>query len=293
MNKVQSISAASQTILGKNNFVILLNSSPSLDAVCAGVSLFMALSRAGKNVSIACSSKINYPGVFEIDKINSKIVSSGNTLVVSFPYSEGAVDKVSYQIEDGHFNLIIQPQVGAAKLNTSDVKYNYSGEDFEVLITINAPTLSGLGNVYFENKDKIDGKEIINIDRNTNNEQYGAINIVDRSSTSEIVFALLKNLKFQTDHKIASNLYNGLLFSTNNLTSNNVTPDTYEACAFLTRNGAVKFARPNNNQSPIVHNTVEKGGNQKIHEVENKEIKNDDSPKDWLKPNIFKGGNLI
>jgi nanoRNase/pAp phosphatase (c-di-AMP/oligoRNAs hydrolase) len=293
MNKNQSVPAASQLISEKNSFAILLNSAPSLDAVCAGLSLFMSLNKAGKSVSIACSSKINYPGVFEIDKVGDKLISSGNTLVVSFPYSEGAVDKVSYQIEDGNFNLIIQPQVGAQKLNSSDVKFNYSGEDFDVLITINSPSLNAIGNVYAENKEKFKDKEIINIDRNINNEQYGSINIVDKSSVCETVFFILKSLNFQIDQKIASNLYNGLLYSTNNLTLNNVTPETYEACAFLTREGAVKFTRPNNGTSPVVHNSFEKGGTQKIVEVENKEIKKDDSQKDWLKPNIFKGGNLI
>lgn len=291
MNKNQSLSTVSQVLMDKNSFVILLNSNPSLDAVCAGLSLFLSLNKSGKNATIACSSKINYPGVFEIDKIKNQITSSGNTLIVSFPYVDGAVDKVSYQIENECFNLIIQPKDASTKLNASEVKFDYSGDDFEVLITINAPSLNGIGNIYLENKEKINNKEIINIDRN-NNENYGSVNLIENMSMSEIIFNLLKNLSFDIDNKVASNLYNGLLSATNNLTASNVHPETYEACAFLTRKGAAKFTRINGQNPQPVHHSYERGGSQKIVEVENKEVKKDDTQKDWLKPNIFKSGNL-
>src|SRR3989344_5532612 len=95
--------------------IILLPTNPSADAVAAATSLYLVLLKMGKSVSLACSNKLNY-NLSAVDKIQSQLSVSGDNLVISFPYQEGAIDKVDYKIQGDNFNLIVSPRVGHTKL---------------------------------------------------------------------------------------------------------------------------------------------------------------------------------
>ena len=99
-----------------------------------------------------------------------------------------------------------------------------------------------MGDLYTNQQDAYTGVEIINLDRHLTNASFGSVNIVEkqRSSTSEIVFNLLKALSFGIDKDIATNLYAGILSATNNFTSYSVNADTFEASAQLLKLGALK-----------------------------------------------------
>src|SRR3990167_5001082 len=109
----------------------------------------------GKAVGIASSGDSVEPtNLAGQDKIQTSLVSDGDNLVVSFPYTEGSVDKVTYNIEENAFNLIIQPREGSAKLDPKKVSFNYTGGRPDVIITIYTATLNSLGTLYTSNKDQ-------------------------------------------------------------------------------------------------------------------------------------------
>ncbi len=222
---------------------ICLPTNPTLDAVTSGVSLYMALTKLGKDVHIACGADI--PGSYQItgvDKIQKTLATGGDSLVVSFPYEDGAIDKVTYNIEGNKFNLVIKPREGFEKMNSSNVSYAYTGAKVDMIIVLDAPTLNSLGELYTANQEEFKGKDIVNIDRHLTNANFGTINLVEKkiSSTCEIVARLINYLGVQMDKDIATNLYTGITAATNNFTSYAVTPDTFEAVAYLMKNGAVK-----------------------------------------------------
>jgi hypothetical protein len=165
---------------------------------------------------------------------------------VSFPYTEGAVDKVTYNIEGDRFNLLISPKEGMDKLDHTRVKFGYSGGRPDVIITIYTPTLNALGDLYNNQKDKFSGVEIINIDRHFTNNNYGTVNVVDKkaASMSEIMADLLRSLNVKMDKDAATNLYSGILSATNNFSAHAVSAQTFEASAFLLNNGAIRKAAP-------------------------------------------------
>ncbi len=230
-------------LTGKNLISICLPNNPTLDAVAAGTALYMGLSSLGKSVGLACEGIINPDfGLLHQDKAQNALIADGNNLVVSFPYQEGSVDKVTYNISSDTFNLIIQPREGSPRLDPNKVNFSYSGGRPEVIITVYAPTLNSLGSLYTANSDQFTGVDIINIDRHFTNGNFGTINVVDKKSPSmsEMALALLNELKVNLDKDMATNLYAGIAAATNNFTAHSVSAETFESIALLLKSGAVK-----------------------------------------------------
>ena len=238
------------------SFSILLPINPTVDSVAAAIGLYFGLTKLGKSVTVASTSDIptSY-GVAGADKVQKSIATGGDNLVVSFPYSDGSIDKVTYNIEGNLFNLVIQPREGYEKLDPSQVKYTYAGGKVDSIIVIDAPTLNSLGDLYTTNQDQFKGKDIINIDRHLTNGNFGTINLLEKkmSSTCEIIMRVLSYVNIAIDKDLATTLYNGIVAATNNFSSYSVNPDTFEASAYLLKSGAVKKAplRPNPVGAPL------------------------------------------
>lgn len=221
--------------------IILLQANPTVDAIAAATALYLALSKQGKNISLACSNPPQ-SNLVAADKINTSLIAGGDNLVISFPYTEGSIDKVDYNIQGNFFNLIIVPRSGYPKLQPDKVNYTYTGAKIDYIITIDAPNLNSLGQIYTENQQEFQGKNIINIDRHLINNSYGTVNFINKtsSSTSELVFQLIRDMRIEIDKDMATNLYTGLLAATNNFTSYSVNPSTFEIASELMRLGAQK-----------------------------------------------------
>ena len=239
-------------LIAKNTTgIIALPAKATPDAIAAGTSMYLALTKMGKTVSLV-SSETPQSDLVGIDKIQNNLSTGGNNLVVSFPYKDGAIDKVDYNIVDERFNLIIAPREGFAKLEPKEVQFSYTGGKIEFIITIDTPNLNALGEIYQKNENSFNGKNIVNIDRHLINNNYGTINLVVKtsSSTSELVYKVIKGLGTQIDKDIATNIYAGIVGATNNFGSYSVNADTFETVAGLLRAGAVRkpvtaqFGRP-------------------------------------------------
>ena len=317
MDNNQNTLARIQEITTKcRSAVIVIPPNPSIDAIAASTSFYLALSKMGKTVSIACSQKVPSDLVAS-DKIQNIIGAGGDSLMVSFPYSDGAIDKVDYNIQGESFNLIVTPRPGHQKLNPNQVNFSYTGGLIDVIFVIDAPTLNSLGTIYTDNQNQFNGKDIINIDRHLTNAYFGTVNYVNKtvSSISELVLSILQTLGVEIDRDIATNLYAGSAASTNNFTSYSTNAETFEHIATLLRLGAVKkafkkpvsatapqtmpFQAPAMRTQPQVTNSmpghnpeVPKSG--PIESIE-KEVTTEkpQTSQEWLKPKIFKGGGLI
>ncbi len=299
-----------EEIINKGNTgAIILPVNPSTDAVAAATTLYLGLSKLGKNVTLVCSTPIQ-DKIISTDKIKSTLATAGDNLVISFPYTDGSIDKVDYNIQGNFFNLIIIPRPGYPKLNPNQVQYSYTGGVIDFIITIDSPNLNSLGQIYIDNQSQFQGKDIINIDRHITNSFFGTVNFVNKtsSSTCELVFKILKVLNCEIDKDMATNLYAGISTVTNNFTSYSVTAETFETVANLLKLGALK--KTIQKSSPVFQprrqplhssstaqpqqNNFEKQATKPIETVE-KESQNKEgtTPQDWLKPKIFRGGGLI
>jgi phosphoesterase RecJ-like protein len=109
-------------------------------------------------------------------------------------------------------------------------------EKFDLAISVDAPNTNRLGGfaVYFEQAEKK-----VNIDHHPDNRNFADLNIVveDISSTSEIIFWLLKEMNFDIDYEIALPLYVGIVTDTGRFQYSNTLPSTFEAAKDLLAKG--------------------------------------------------------
>ncbi len=288
-----------QVLQEANSGVICLPENPSIDTVAAATTLYLGLTKLGKNVSLACASPIKMQ-LSGTDKIQPSLTTSGENLVISFPWVEGSTDKIDYFIQGGKFNIVIVPGKGHEKLDNKKVSYNYSGGAVDFIITVDASSLRALGSLYEEEQEQFKGKQVINIARNLTNTFFGSINLVYRgiSSTSEIVLNVLESLNVELDRDMATNLYRGLSFATENFASPQITAGTFEAAAFLLKSGAIK---PKQDQRPEASGKSKAPFEQRMVRTpdalekepvgyEEDEIDEEDGEdeEEWLKPKIFK-----
>lgn len=242
------VSQVNEFISKKSSGIVVLPARASVDAVAAGTALYLTLLKAGKNATISSSAKPSGDFI-GIDKITGDFDTGGSNLVISFPYQEGSIDKVDYNIQGDKFNMIIVPVEGKNKIQPDQVQYTYSGGKADFIIVIDSPNLNSLGEIYTKNQRKFESSTIINIDRHMINGDYGMMNLVSKSasSTSELVLKLIQEMKIEVDRDIATNLYSGIAAATNNFTAYSVNADTFEAVAILLRAGAVKkpYVPPN------------------------------------------------
>lgn len=316
MNENNSVISRIGEIINKGGSgVILVPPNSSVDTIAGATALYLALNKIGKNVSLACSSKIENIPLTAVDKFQTDINVSGDSLMISFPYTDGSIDRVDYNIQGENFNLVITTRTGFKKLDPNQVKFSYTGGKIDFLIVIDAPNLNALGDIYLNNKEKFVGCEIINIDRHLTNNNFGTANLVRKTAAciSEIIYDLIENLKLEIDKDIATNLYAGILSGTNNFSSYSVGPQTLETAAKLLRAGAIKKVIGKTTSSHTLGGfqgfplkdqgvTIKSDTLPKVNRLENKplekveketEKESQETPQDWLKPKIFRGGGLI
>lgn len=325
-NASQTINRVVDVIQKGSTGIIVLPQNPTVDAIAAATSLYLGLLKLGKTVNLV-STTIPQSDLVAADKIQSNLSVGGDNLIVSFPYSEGSIDKIDYNIQGEFFNLSITPRPGFPKLNPDQVSYSYAGGSFDFIITVDVPNLNSIGQIYTDNQTQFQGKNIINIDRHLTNGFFGTVNFVNKtsSSTSELIYKTLQALQVALDKDIATNLYAGIAAATNNFTAYSVNAETFESVAQLLKAGAVKKpqrTQGSNNSSPTPSQGPRMPQSFRPPQSSQDQSKNQGNPtsfeqksqggidtvevgataqtkegvstaQDWLKPKIFKGGGLV
>jgi nanoRNase/pAp phosphatase (c-di-AMP/oligoRNAs hydrolase) len=280
---------------------IVLPQNPNYDNVAGGLALYLALKKTGKQVLIASSQPmtVEFSSLVGVDKIKTK--PNGRNLIISFDYIEDSIEKVSYNIEGGKFNLVIQPKEGFPHLSPQTVQYSYGGGQADLVFTVGVRSFEDLGSLYKDNQQLFEEGKIINIDINPGNTNFGKTNLVDEEavSVSEKIVDLISHLKLPVDADIASNLFQGILKATGNFSSPKTTAGTFEAAAFCLRAGARRVPeRPFEPKKkkpgiPLKPMSAEVSATKFPVEQPPEEVSEESPSPDWLEPKIFKGNTKI
>jgi len=297
-------------ISSSSEILIVTGGDASYDSLACCCGLGLVFENVGKKVLIGSDSEIRVSesDIFGIDKVKKEV--GGNNLVISFDYVEGAVDKVSYNIEENKFNLVIAPKKGNTPLDPSKVKFSQVGSKADIIFVVGVKELGELGKIYEENKEVFGGAMVVNIDTKDENRDFGEVNLVNpkASSLCEIGAAMMRVLKLDTGEDGATNLIKGIDKETDNLAKPGLSAEVFEAMAYLLRNGAtrggekvemgeVKEKREDLTVSSVAairseeEKVVKENGRDKV-KVE--EPKKTESPSDdWLTPKVYRGGKLL
>ncbi len=290
-------------------FAILVGDSYGVDEMGAALSVYLTLQSLGKDVSIVSNKQplVEVSNLVGIDRVKPDFQSASGDLVVSFPYQEDEIGKVSYTLENGLLNIIVKPKEGALSFGEKDVLFRRSGSIPAVLITVGVKRLSEVSRLF--RVEELKDTTIVNIDKAGNNEGFGDVVVIGQgaSSVSEQVANVLLSAGYPIDRDIAQNLMSGIISATGNFQSPRTSSLAFEMAGILLRNGARRESlrreevrdvrsfgqsRPTRPFGQPRHQTQNQPGMQSIREFP-REQKKDEAPPDWLSPKIFKGSTNV
>lgn len=228
-----------------DKIAIAIGTNPSVDAMAAALALSLGLARVGKKVSVVTPTPalVEHSSLVGINKVKNSYEGDGGDLVVSFPYKEGEIEKVSYTIESGFLNIVVKAGQQGLTFEEQDVSFKRGGGALQLLIVIGTQALSQLENTF--DPEALKNTTIVNIDNNPANEGFGDIIEVSEkvASVSELVTNLLFELGIDPDVDESQNLLNGISSGTNNFQDPRTDFVSFELAANLMRKGAVRTVR--------------------------------------------------
>lgn len=268
-----------------SSILILLPLKPYFDQVAAGLSLYLAL-RGEKDVQIFCPSPIlvEFNRLVGVNKIVSEIGNKNLSLRFR-DYPASNIERVSYDIENGEFKLMVVPKPGFSSPKKDQIELSYSGVSAETIILVGGANESHFPNLTSKDFDRaklvhigvralaLGGKQVMSFAK-------------PASSVSELVATLIKQSGFSLDPDIATNLVMGIEEGSNRFTSLDVTAETFEILAELLKAGGQRAQLHKVEKTSFPQGAIP-GEEIKIEKVEKKE-----APKDWLEPKIFKGTTI-
>lgn len=286
-------------ITGAKTILIVTHGEHTHDSVGSTLSLYLGLTSLGKTVTVASPKPlhVNLSDYIGADQVRDTI--GKKNFVISLPYKDGSIEKVSYNIEDDQFNLVVEPREGF-EFSKDMVTYSAQGGSPDCIITIDTIHLGKLGSLYEENKDVFAGAStLINIDTHDQNSNFGTINLVDPevSSTIELVAVLLSTVGVQLTTDIASNILNAVYETTKNFTTPKVNGRTFEVASVCMKAGARRFEK-SKGQEVLIGKREEKQSQEEVKKEDEPVLPEKKlpvasvpavEPEEWLKPDMNAG----
>jgi len=289
---VSQIESLKDLLRQSRSVLILIPQNPKPDQVASALALYLSLEKLELKPTIACPSQMTviFNRLFGVDKITDKIGS--RNLIISFDYVKDSIEKVSYNIEEGKFNLVIEPKEEAPVLDPKKVNYDYSGAEADLVIVCGAKSLADLGEWKDKESQLLTKKPVVNLTTEAT-ENFGQVNLVQPAAAlSELTTHLFKKLELPINPDMATNLLAGLETATAKFSQPQVGADTFRAAAWLLDQGAKQgylsqLPRPGMNSiNSLLAQKKSLSTQPSLAAQAEPEAK--PSP-DWLQPKVYKG----
>jgi nanoRNase/pAp phosphatase (c-di-AMP/oligoRNAs hydrolase) len=300
-----------QVLAKEGDIGIALSSNYTVDEVAAALGLYLVLKNVGRNVQVVSRKQpsVEISHLFSIDKVQNNFQSKSGDLVVSFPYREGEIEKISYTMEGGLLNIVVKAGEKGINFSDRDVRFNRSGNAPSILITIGIRNLDELSFAF--DKNALSTTEIINIDNKANNQMFGTVVAVvpTASTVSELTSDMLYSLGYNFDPDSSQNFLTGMISATNNFQNTDASGLAFEMAGILMRSGAQRKlvqsqpvgqpqSQPMQNQQrtqqqPQQNNQGQPRNPQAQQNNQGQTQQQKTPPPDWLAPKIFKGSTNL
>jgi hypothetical protein len=240
MKTIPTLDSFKEPLSSVHKALVLLSSTPNVDSVSAALGLAVALKSKGIDVQVACPAdmRVEFSRLVGVDEVKKKI--GNRNLVISFPSSDGKIEKVSYvENEDKtRADLIIAPRTGVSPLDPAEVSFSYSGAEADATFMVGVNAYADLGDIYESERNVIEGSLTVALTLFPvgTYAKYHADG-TGYSSLSEMVVASCVQLGLPLDQDSASNFLFGIESITQGLSTPTVNADTFETVALLLRSG--------------------------------------------------------
>ena len=234
---------AIEQIRKANNILITFPVSKNGEATASALALNSALSKLDKNVEVLADLEKQDPYVQKPSRIFSflpgyeKIKTSTDSLrkfIIALDLSNTKVKQIKYKMENDTLKFLITPQKG--NFTPTEVSSGPTEMEFDLVMTLNAPDMESLGEIYEENTELFYNTPVINIDNDSGNEEFCEINLVEltTTSTAEIIFNLLKEgFQENIDEDTATCLLSAIIYKTKSFKTLNITPNALSTTSEL------------------------------------------------------------
>lgn len=215
----------------------------SIDSIAAGLALVLTLKKANLEVSAFCPQKTdaNYSKLSGLEYLLDTY--NQHDLVISIDYPSEQIEKVSYNNDDGHLNLVVQTKNDSPKIEQNQIIINNQSSVADINFILGDESL--LGN----NAGMINNGNWIYISPTNNQKSWAKASIIDQDAPfCEIFTFLLPSLGLNLDTDSAKNLLIGLRVATQSF-SINVSPETFEAGAICLKATQPTEINPSSNQN--------------------------------------------
>jgi hypothetical protein len=290
------------------SILVLLPVKPYFDQVAAGLALYLSIhDRKEVNVSCPAPMMVSFNRIIGVNKITSEL--GKKNLTIKFKdYDANNIEKVSYDIVDGEFNLTVVPKPGFSSPTKEQMDLSFSGISADLVILI-----GGANDSHFPilESQELASAKVVHIGNRALSSNRDVLSFaLPGATTSEIVANLIKDNGLSMDPDIATNLVMGIDEGSSNFTSSELTPETFETFAYLLRSGGRRlpkvklspigfppgaiptqpFSQPKSapkisQPEPVAVSNPEP----EAETIENKEETIENPPDDWLQPKVFKG----
>ncbi|MBP6881951.1 MAG: hypothetical protein KBC15_00160 [Candidatus Levybacteria bacterium] len=239
-----ALSQIRDLIARSNRVAIVVSANPSVDQMAGALAISLSMNAQGKKTYVISptAALVEHSSLVGIDRVKGADEGGNGDLVVSFPYREGEIDKVSYTIEGDALNIVVKAGEKGLTFQESDVQFKRGADKPDMIISVGVGSISQLSSMFSE--EILNAVTLLNIDNVSTNEGYGNVVLVSAkfSSLSEQVADLLLNLEMELDVDVSQNLMIGLTDATNNFQDPKTSYLAFEIASILIKRGAVRKA---------------------------------------------------
>lgn len=232
-----AIDQAIELLLGVQEILLIIPEKASADAFCSMVGLSLALEKLGKKIYMASPSHVPQslqflPGTSQVHDF----IETTRDLVIDLPLNGVRPVNVTWTQEDDKLRLVITPEKGKKYSDVTPVAH--SGlYPWKLIIAIGSPDLNSLGTPFSDHAPFFYETPIINLDRGTSNEFFGAVNLVPvtAGTIAEVTFDLIDALGGVNviTPEAATCLFAAILAGTRSFQAPNTTPRTFAIASEL------------------------------------------------------------
>ena len=222
------------------NILILIPENPSGDAVGSAWALYYFLEKIGKVPSIAFANNLaeKYNFLPKPERISTEI-SSARDFILSFDTTRNKIKNVHCEEKEGQYDIFITPEKGS--VDPRDFSFIPAQFKYDLAITLDCQDLEKLGKIYENNADLFFEVPVVNIDCQSENDNFGKINLISAtaSSCAEMLYYFMEEIAPETlDEKICQCLLTGIMSATDSFQKKNTTPKSFLTAAILMDKGA-------------------------------------------------------
>lgn len=226
-------------LITQANRILIVPGRPDGDSIGSALALLLILAKLGKQASAITMDDIpdSYHFLPSRDSIESELIGLRD-FIITLSGNDTEPEKLSYNISDGRLNIVISPKRGS--YSPENVTFSEGSLKYDLVITLDAPTLTELGKIYNNEAEIFSNIPVINIDHHASNSHFGTVNLVDihATSTAEILVSIAEALGVDFDADISTCLLTGIISDTGSFQHANTTPKSLTVAAQMVGFGA-------------------------------------------------------